>query len=237
MDSLKQGNNLVDEDKKLKMEQEINPEPLGFINLVSDEEQVDLLITNESTGKSENTENNEFLPNYDSISVKDSQKSCRRVVKGGLIPYEDENDSDYIPNHFEEETTEEERERDPEYLEDIKIRESPILDQDLFTNCPVLKTDSLSDHFVAKTLTSGGRSRKYRKKSSQISCIEGGKVAKPRPRDRKSGFWTPEQDRQLIEAIEKHGCRWSLVATECGGNRNPFCYHSHWNVLKKRILN
>ncbi|CAG8463545.1 10927_t:CDS:2 [Dentiscutata erythropus] len=48
--------------------------------------------------------------------------------------------------------------------------------------------------------------------------------------------WTKAEECQLMQAIETHGTKWCLVREAMGSKRAPYCYQSHWNVMKKRCL-
>lgn len=48
--------------------------------------------------------------------------------------------------------------------------------------------------------------------------------------------WTKAEECQLMQAIETHGTKWCLVREAMGNKRAPYCYQSHWNVMKKRCL-
>ncbi|CAG8620923.1 16715_t:CDS:2, partial [Racocetra fulgida] len=47
--------------------------------------------------------------------------------------------------------------------------------------------------------------------------------------------WTKAEEGQLMQAIETHGTRWSMVREAMGCKRAAYCYQSHWNVMKKRL--
>ncbi|CAG8483083.1 3078_t:CDS:2 [Acaulospora morrowiae] len=49
--------------------------------------------------------------------------------------------------------------------------------------------------------------------------------------------WTKEEENILMEAVEAHGAKWSLVKEFMNGSRAPNCYKVHWEVMKKRCLN
>ncbi|CAG8461156.1 17168_t:CDS:2, partial [Cetraspora pellucida] len=47
--------------------------------------------------------------------------------------------------------------------------------------------------------------------------------------------WTKAEEGQLMQAIETHGTKWSVVREAMGCKRAAYCYQSHWNVMKKRL--
>ncbi|CAG8727812.1 8593_t:CDS:1, partial [Racocetra persica] len=47
--------------------------------------------------------------------------------------------------------------------------------------------------------------------------------------------WTKAEEGQLMQAIETHGTKWSMVRESMGCKRAAYCYQSHWNVMKKRL--